>query len=128
MTAELLRRAATKLREHGEAATPGPWNRPAQSSDGQNVVLSRGPASGEKEAGRHKAVHITVDTHDGNWNMNLRRQDADAAYITLMHPPVALALADVLDGIATFAAANPDLPGPQGRVLVLARAILREEP
>ena len=84
-SAERLRAAATRLREVAEAATPGPW------------IATRDPL------GRH------VETGDGMGRIALgvgqdrpdrgRRVD-DAAYIATMSPPVALALADLLDSTA----------------------------
>lgn len=79
MTADLLRRAASTLRERAEAATPGLWsatpNRCVKSPHSQWVVAS--------VAGRQYWPTM-----------------GDAEYIALLSPPVALALADLLDAHA----------------------------
>jgi hypothetical protein len=63
-----------------------------------------------------------------------RNQEADGPYIALMHPPVALALADWLDvtaqAMADSHAADPDDPvelSDEGEAVAVARAILRED-
>jgi len=115
MSSELLRRAAAKLREHANAASPGPWT---IDGDIQAVKASNG---------------VTI-AYDDEGEMD------DGRYIALMHPPVALALAELLDHLAD------DLSDAGNRVevgglarneydtirfdwtaaLLLARAILRE--
>lgn len=72
MSADLLRRAAAKLRETAEAATPGPW-----SVDGDIQAV--------------KAAGGTTIAYDDETEMS------DGQFIALMHPPVALALADLLE-------------------------------
>lgn len=108
-SAELLRRAAEALRATaGNDVTPAPWSVYFDASLDEHTV--RGP---------NRATQI-VGTFDD--------QDADAAYIALMHPPVALALADLLDTAAFVADGNglvdDDRYKDEG---ALARAILREE-
>ena len=76
------------------AATPGPWEALAQDSDGQNTVLSRGPGDGEKATGAFKAVWLEVQSHDGNWNINLDRQTADADHIAAFDPAFAVAVCE----------------------------------
>ena len=78
--AERLRAAATRLREVAGDATPGPW------VAGVRCVW-----------GLHSDDEIVVDGDDGDGGV-LREADAD--YIAMMHPPVALALADWLDSEA----------------------------
>lgn len=97
MSADLLRRAAAKLREHAKAASLAPWD---SASDGLVWPDRTGdPVSGSTEV-----------------------EDAD--YIALMHPPVALALADWLDS----AARDAEEIGPDPFALRAARAVLREDP
>lgn len=92
MIADLLRRAAAKLREHAEKAWPGAW-----FSD-----------------------EDTVYTVDGvRWVADCSAAANAANHIALMHPPVALALADWLD-------AEAHLYAPNVAAFALARAILRE--
>lgn len=78
--AERLRAAATRLREVAGGATPGPW------VAGVRCVW-----------GLHSDDEIVVDGEDGDGGV-LREADAD--YIAIMHPPVALALAFWLDDLA----------------------------
>lgn len=75
MSAELLRRAATKLREHATAASRGPWE-----MDGADGLVWPG-CMGDPVSGSELL--------------------ADGAFIALMHPPVALALAEWLEAQAT---------------------------
>jgi hypothetical protein len=92
LAADLLRRAAALLRERGNAATPG-W---------------------AQDLGRIRTPTVKM--------AGLFRRVEDAEYAALMHPPVALALADWLQFEADA------IPGPpQREAVVLARAILREE-
>ncbi len=79
MSADLLRRAARKLREHAATARgDNPW-----LAAGEMVMC------GEAEDSRYIAeVYGLAD----KW--------PNAEYIALMHPPVALALADLLDRCA----------------------------
>src|SRR6185295_1666780 len=86
MSSDLLRRAATKLRETAEATSPPPW-----SSD---------PDASWYECGAdHRYVRTESDQHwsavalTGLVDDPHPRSARDAAYIALMHPPVALALA-----------------------------------
>lgn len=90
MSAELLRRAAAKLRTYAPHATRGPWT-PADDGLVWSELIGD-PVSGSVEL-------------------------EDAEYIALMHPPVALALAEWLD-------AHRD--SPCSHALGVARAILRE--
>lgn len=100
MSVELLRRAAKVLREAAEAASAGPWH---AHPDGLVWPERIGdPVSGSTEV-----------------------EDAD--YIALMHPPVALALADWLNLKADCAGVWPgDMTETDRTALVVARTILRE--
>jgi hypothetical protein len=115
MSADLLRRAAVKLREHAEAASGENWD-----SDGTELYAENG------------AVWIG-DAAGGE-----PEDEANARYVALMHPPVALALADVLDRAADvrqhegegtpeggWAACIPKWIEPS--LLALASSVLREE-
>ena len=89
MSADRLREAAAVLRERAEAATPGPWE-----ADGGEISQHwsrpepwQPVASGE--------VACMAYCYGGSARGIDR--DEDAAYIAMMHPPVALALADWLD-------------------------------
>ena len=104
MSSDLLRRAAAKLRETANEATAAPWT---------------------AEAGwvRSPAAKRQVREKDGS--LAVCRLVADASYIELMAPPVALALADVLDShgrcMATAGATRDE------RLEAVARAVLRED-
>lgn len=112
MSADLLRRAAVKLREHAEAATRGPWLRAADHD------VARGQYH-DNEVGFWDGPYAEQVTSTGDGD----EATADAAYIALMHPPVALALADWLEAV-TASGCNPV---QMHKALVVARAILREE-
>ena len=75
MSAARLREAAKALRERAEDATPGPW------------FLDKGGA-----AGVYTAPDPTPTSVDIAWSHDLGVE----AYIAMMHPGVALALADWL--------------------------------
>lgn len=79
MSAARLREAAKVLRERAEAAMPGPW------------FLDRDGA-----AGVYTEPDPTPTSKDIAWSHSLGVE----AYIAMMHPPVALALADWLDAEA----------------------------
>jgi hypothetical protein len=110
MSADLLRRAAAKLREHAEAATPGPWNADPSEIYGETIAT-------------WVAESLNGNLPDAG--------EANSRYIALMHPPVALALADLLDYSARwFEAAEKDGyeydEGEALPIIALARAVLRE--
>ena len=86
MSAELLRQAATILRERAEAATPGPWEANMHSPDmgGRHGWDLRGP----RNLGPLGAV------------VSARMLSGNAHYIATMHPGVGLALAKWLDDVA----------------------------
>lgn len=122
MSAELLRRAAEKLAEHAAKAQAGPWLRAA---DHERATDYGFPANAVGFWDGEYARQVTYQaTGDG------AEADADARYIALMHPPVALALAELLDAHADAAEQWPthnDTPDKALGALYLARAILREE-
>jgi hypothetical protein len=108
MTADLLRRAAAKLREHAAATTFG--------AEGWVVDLK------DSEVTTNDGGMMIADT------MELAGGRPDASYIALMHPPVALALADWLDDAADRTGI-PEYPsyGLPEKAMAVARAVLREE-
>ena len=133
MSADLLRRAAAKLREHAEAATPGPWEHVEEGAGGsfngcgQVVTWGDGVEGGD----------IAGPTGDLYPRGGYSPRD-DMALVALMHPPVALALADLLDlevkhwdacrlGEMTAGAEPGILTGAREEAAQeLARVILRE--
>ncbi len=104
MSAELLRRAAAKLREYANAATGGSWC----SLNGGDRLVSFNLAGQE--------FGYVVDEPMSN--------AANAAYIATMHPPVAVALADLLDSEAQ---AWEIYGTPRDGIVAVARAVLRED-
>lgn len=103
MSADLLRRAATKLREHAEAVPPNeheePWYR-------------------------------TQVPQYGFWRLLIEGEPDEAEFIAMMSPAVALALADLLDAAAR-AAGIPNYPtyavaGWLASAVEVARQVLRE--
>lgn len=88
-SSERLRQAAALLRQRAEAATPGPWGWSGTMHD----LLVDAPD------GHTVANVMGCDDHPG-------RTENDAAYIALMHPGVALLLADLLDRLAITAYAH----------------------
>ena len=82
--AERLRAAATRLREVSGAATPGPW----EACEGDPNAFGFRPS----------VIFMAERGHDAAEIEN----SGDAAYIAMMHPPVALALADWLTKEATL--------------------------
>ena len=108
--AEELRHAATIIRERADAATPGPWKHMCLGSEGCTTIRDSGTI---RERGRGRvAMHGWKD-----W----KADHADADFVAMMSPPVALLLADLLEDEARLEfGAVPDTP------LLLARAILGE--
>ncbi len=130
MTADLLRRAAAKLRETAEAATPGPW----WSDDSAQCwrlhgVGMRLPAQGLiPEQVVNKQI-LKAPKH-GTPYAEYWPDPADAALIEMFGPPVALALAGWLDSYvrddAPFFERDRAFVGVEQAVAV-ARAVLRED-
>jgi hypothetical protein len=104
MSAARIREAAKVLRDAAENATPGTWFVDGFGRDGYQV---------------NGAGTVFADE---------RALHNDAAYIALMAPPVALALADWLDSIAERDESGNDLhwPHPEDarHALTLANTIL----
>ncbi len=105
MTTALLREAAQTLRERAEEARVHPDLCPWRVSwdDATQVWDSRGQLVASTE-GRDEAAHIA-----------------------LMDPPVALAVADLLDGWADDIAQHGGHHRSDDRALAVARAVLRRE-
>lgn len=145
MSADLLRRAAVKLREHVSAATPGPWaTGPSEELPGwagvwdlHRITVTGKP--GTDEVGKPWAPEVArVEYNANGFQFPHHEARNDGAFIALLHPPVALALADVLDRAADvrqhegegtpeggWAACIPKWIEPS--LLALAQSVLREE-
>lgn len=133
MSADLLRRAAAKLREQATIATTStpeePWTAYRRDDVDRHVVAVelRWRDEGDEMPGGYKVADMSLPAPAEGWPLG--QAVVDSQYIALMHPPVALALADVLDHLAVAIdgtvgdAAAADI---FGRELTLARAILRE--
>lgn len=111
MSADLLRRAAARLRESALAAPPGPWKVVYFGDRGypQRVV--------------DDSATLIAQTYEGRDTTDPVRLPAGAPeYIALVHPPVALALADWIESHVE------DMWDSGGRqhALAVARAVLRE--
>jgi hypothetical protein len=117
LSAELLRRAAAKMRVTAEAATPGPWVARMEGTYPW-VALYTDP---DLIADEFDLPHVepTGDHTPG-----------DCPHIASWHPTVALLVADLLDGHAGVLdvvgefALKPD--SLTGRALAVARAYLGE--
>lgn len=119
-TIDTLRRAEARLREKAGKATGGPWT----TQWYEHYVHIYAPNRILSE----RCPYPYTDAEDEHgW---------DADYMALMHPPVAVALADWLgaeiEDLAAFLALNPEqadaTPLPTtAAALALARAVLREE-
>ena len=107
MSAELLRRAATILRERAEAATPGPWKQTdgfRSHDDDRAYVVPTG-----------REVHYVCAG-------GVLGVDEDAPYIATMHPGVGLAIAKWLEDVAAgwmWDADPDDIQTPDGWPLTL---------
>lgn len=103
MSADLLRRAATLMRERARAATPGTWQH-----FGDTIVWpsDNGPAANDPIMAFNEA-HEECAAHVASW-----------------HPLVALAVADWLDFIAPFARFGDDDSLHAKHALAVARAYL----
>jgi hypothetical protein len=109
MSADLLRRAAKVLREHAEKALPGPWD---SLDNGDRFISDPGGEDDLRYIFAEPAVH-----------------GASANYCALMHPPVALAVAEVLEAHAESVEEDGpcfSMTSDVDAALTLARAILRE--
>jgi hypothetical protein len=121
MSADTLKRAAAKLREHVEAATPGPW----AAENVYRLLPGCRCLSCDEDEPYGKAIH-EIDAVGEDASPTLKPGDAD--YIVLMHPPVALALADWLERYAQIWTTDQhsEYYADAPQALVVARAILRE--
>jgi hypothetical protein len=104
----ILRRAASLLRDRATAATPGPWEH----------VIDRGSLH-HRDRSRLKGIERFREYRN---DVDLGADHDTAAYIALVHPPVALALADWLDDEAARGLGRPD----NLAAYAVARAVLRE--
>lgn len=118
MSADMLRRAASLIRERAHAATPGPWE-PYQNIHAETAACEVGrggfgvvalPATGRSDYGKSNIEHIAA------W-----------------HPAVALSVADMLDHAAARAETKVRLGGDSTAVwshekdaLAIARTYLGE--
>jgi hypothetical protein len=124
MSAMLLRSAAKTLREYAMRTTSGPWN--SSPVDSPDAIVTSAVYSFAHETGSPESEVIGAVKKARGGGI---RTGGDARYIALMHPPVALALAELLDVEVIHAAVTPNgccEPLRDAR-LALARAILREE-
>ena len=128
MSAELLRRAATRLREHA-AQLPGamadrPWRVVQTDSENMNGVAACSDEVHLESEGASRACVACWDLLTPNWRA--------ASYVALMHPPVALALAAWLERSAPIVASyvgtewEAETENLAREPLAVARAILRE--
>ncbi len=120
MSAELLIRAAQKLREAAEAATPGPWTvESAEDGHGDYMLYNvLGPTDDKGVT----PIPLQTRTEDAGFHS---QAEADVDYAALMHPPVALAVAKWLDLAASWYAGAPHSDEAE-HALAVARAVLRE--
>lgn len=99
--AEVLRRAATLMRECAEAATQGPWRAVAGTWQGESFAAVVAPEGDPSDA--------------ETWLMATGRgsicQEADARHAAFWHPGVALAVAGWLEDRAGDAASAIAAPG-----------------
>ncbi len=118
--ADLCRRAAVTLREHAESATDGNWR---VAPEIQESFLGR-PTVVRTSSGNMRIVSIVENPASHT------RAEGNIAYIALMHPPVALAMARMLENEADVFE-DEDITVdevPSGHLMLdLAKAILREE-
>ena len=108
--ADLLRAAATRIRETAQRATPGPWE-----------AVSEGATNGV----------AWINAGDIRHAFSMHGFPADAAHIALWSPPVALAVADWLDAFADLYESsrhrNRPVFGDYEQAAAVARLILGGE-
>lgn len=125
MSVDLFRRAAAMLREHATEATPGPWEHVSHGKDGTFMGCGEVITMAEAVLGGN----IAAPSGDCYARSGYSPFE-DMAYIVLMHPPVALAVADLLEAQAqqeTYFLAEFGYRAAPNAAIALARAILREE-
>lgn len=97
MSAEMLRKAASLMRERAEAASPSPWAHETGNPGMHHILADDGT--------------FVCDLEDGYAENGLTGHDVpaddDAEHIASWHPAVALAVADWLEDAA--AAADDDV-------------------
>lgn len=126
MSAELLRRAAKVLRDAGEAATPGPWEHVDYqgNTDGPPVTFM---GCGSVVTLAENVMFGDIAAPNGDlYPRSGYSPLEDMRYIALMSPPVALALADLLEAHIPLFDGLARPPRDDHEVFRLARAILRE--
>lgn len=123
MSVELLRRAAKALREHAAKAQADEWFAAGPWMDDCPLELAEQLPLGFVAAGV-ECVPVVLAPPFGELPSR-----ASLDYIALMHPPVALALADLLDTAAFVAEGHGLVDDDRYKdENALAHAILREEP
>lgn len=121
--ADLLRRAAEVLRKVAEGATKGPWH---------HVDYAGGPDPETTFMGCGSIVTMHEDGFGGPiaapsgdlYPRGIYSPFEDMVYIALVHPPVALALAEVMNRLAKVWSHTDGIVCDLGEAL--ARAVLRE--
>lgn len=116
MSAEVLRRAASLMRERAKAATSGPWEfRPRRGFES----VRDNPAT----IGFVDTAGYFVMLREGTW-----ATEGDMGYLASWHPAVALAVADWLESVVDDGNADFDLINSEGwSALAVARAYLGAE-
>lgn len=134
MSAGLLKRAAKVLREHANSATPSrpecPWTASGRAGvrDATIVVERRWEPKEYDDPGVEQIADLSVVS---GYHWPAAQAAEDARYIALMHPPVALAVAEWLEAFAFLYDQTAGVSPAEQRVdraaLTLAREILRED-
>lgn len=123
MSADLLRRAATELRRSVEGVPSffaPPWH---------PVLTDSESLTGVRSCSDHfnTAAGPTAEWACDNCEHIETYSEGLASYIAALHPPVALALADLLDAMVGFKdSTGLQLPEGPGTLMAVARAVLRE--
>lgn len=125
MSADLLRRASTRLRESALAATPGPWTVETLYDGDPDSDWVMWNILGPTDEHAVTPIPLQTRTEDAG---NYSQAEADVSYAALVHPPVALAWADLLDAAAQhWEWGTGTIRSDLGRrLLAVARAVLRE--
>lgn len=112
-----IRRAAARLRELAQAATPAPWQHMCLGSEGCLVLREHGTI---RERGHGRVARFGQK----DW----KADHADAEFVASMSPLVASALAGWLDVYAERFAdwTGPHISAELGAALNVARTILGE--
>jgi hypothetical protein len=128
VSADLLRRAAATLRERAGKATPGPW-----SGDPTGTVCADDDLRPDPNGGEILPPEGPQEVAECYRNERSGERGDNAAYIAMLHPPVALALADWLKTVAGIWVDDRAVQHYSARRAVqdsavkLARAVLRED-